>query len=402
MSMRSTSGLLAVMVLSACDVGSSSSKSSNVSTPGPLRGCSPDAGPKVAPGGYYTNGASVCAADGTPHLFHGVARPSLEWGSSGDHIGLSDFQKMAEWHANIVRIALNQDFWLSGAMLNDPGYQDRIDGAVRDAEAAGLDVILDLHWSDRGNLAVDKLKGQNQLGSSNQQQMADQNSKQFWSEVAAKYKADGHVLFELYNEPNKISWDVWLHGGAVEEYTAVGMQELYDTVRASGANNLVIAGGLSWAFNLGPVRSSPIDGYNVVYASHPYNKSDDAEIFWENSFGYLGSEDIAPVVLTEFGDPTDKCTGAWDSKLISYADARHISWTAWAWYPSGCNFPALISDWDYTTTVQGDVVKAALLTYPYEPGGRPASDNDGGARSEAGSPSDGGVDATSDDASDGR
>jgi hypothetical protein len=50
----------------------------------------------------------------------------------------------------------------------------------------------------------------------------------------------------------------------------------------------------------------------------------------------------------------------------------------------------LISDWDYTTTVQGDVVKAALLAYPYEPGGRPASSNEGGV----------GVDAGSGDASD--
>jgi aryl-phospho-beta-D-glucosidase BglC (GH1 family) len=323
---------------------------------------------------------------------------------------LDDFRKMAEWHANVVRIALNQDFWLSGAALHDPSYEDRIDGAVRDAEAAGLDVILDLHWSDRGNLAVDKLKGQNQAGTSNQQQMADQNSKQFWSEVAAKYKDDGHVLFELYNEPNKISWDVWLNGGIVDGYTAVGMQALYGAVRGTGADNLVIAGGLNWAFNLSAVEASPIDGYNILYAAHPYDKSDDAPNVWETSFGYLGSQDIAPVILTEFGDPNTKCTGAWDSSLIAYADARHISWTAWAWYPSGCSFPALISDWSYTTTVQGDVVKAALLGYSYAPAGRLGSGRDGdasvaegggardsgagGTSSEAGSPSGGiGVDA---------
>lgn len=371
---------MAVLILSACDVGSrSSATSSSSSTAGALRGCNTDDAPKVAPGGYYTNGASVCGADGTPHLFHGVARPSLEWSASGDHIGLDDFRKMAEWHANVVRIALNQDFWLSGAALYDPSYEDRTDGAVHDAEAAGLDVILDLHWSDRGNLTVDKLDGQNQVGSSNQQQMADQNSKQFWSEVAAKYKDDGRVLFELYNEPNKIAWDVWLDGGTVEEYTAVGMQALYDAVRATGADNLVVAGGLNWAFDLSAVRTSPIDGYNVVYASHPYNKSDDAPSVWETSFGYLASQDVAPVLLTEFGDPTKNCTGAWDSNLITYADARHISWTAWAWYPSGCSFPALISDWGYTTTVQGDVVRAALLAYPYVPAGRASSGSDGGA-----------------------
>jgi hypothetical protein len=43
-----------------------------------------------------------------------------------------------------------------------------------------------------------------------------------------------------------------------------------------------------------------------------------------------------------------------------------MSWTAWAWYATGspgCSFPSLIVDWSATPTVQGDVVKAALLGY---------------------------------------
>ena len=85
----------------------------------------PDTGVNVvtAPGGYYTNGASVCSADGTAHLFHGVDRPSLEWNSSGqwnnsEGIPRSDFAAIATWHANVVRISLNQDFWLAGAALH--------------------------------------------------------------------------------------------------------------------------------------------------------------------------------------------------------------------------------------------------------------------------------------------
>ena len=43
--------------------------------------------------------------------------------------------------------------------------------------------------------------------------MADTNSITFWSQVAAIYKNDGRVLFELYNEPHDISWTVWKSGG---------------------------------------------------------------------------------------------------------------------------------------------------------------------------------------------
>ena len=201
-----------------------------------------------------------------------------------------------------------------------------------------------------------------------QQQMADVNSQQFWREVASKYKGDGHVLFELYNEPHDISWSTWLNGGAVLGYQVVGMQELYDTVRSAGADNIVIAGGINWAFDLAGVAATPIQGYNVMYATHPYYPQD-SQLQWDQKFGYLAAQDIAPVIITEFGDHTDACTGDWNTQLIQYADARQVSWTAWAWWPAGCSFPALISDWNYTPTVQGAAVKAALFDYPYQPAG---------------------------------
>ncbi len=114
-------------------------------------------------------------ADGSAHLFHGVARPSMEWDSAGEWRNAggmrADFEMMATWHANVVRIALNQDFWLSGAALYAPAYQATVDQAVKMAEAAGLDVILDLHWSDRGDWSA-KIAGQGQgkVGHADQQQ----------------------------------------------------------------------------------------------------------------------------------------------------------------------------------------------------------------------------------------
>jgi hypothetical protein len=190
---RLAPGLLAFYFLTACDPGASAGAVADDSIVSP-RGCTVSSGsaPPVAPGGYYTNGTTVCTAAGVPHLFHGVARPSLEWDPKGESNGsqgipASDFQAMAAWHANVVRIAMNQDFWLEGAALQDPAYPDTIDRAVKDAEAAGMDVILDLHWSDQGHLDVTESgNAQDKPTSSDQQPMADVNSKTFWSEVATK------------------------------------------------------------------------------------------------------------------------------------------------------------------------------------------------------------------------
>jgi endoglucanase len=384
---------------------SSTTTSASAGANGP-QGCTVASGaPVFAPGGYYTNGSQVCTAQGQPHVFQGVDRPSLEWSSAGENITPGDFAAMADWHANVVRIALNQDFWLSAAALSDGNYPYAVDQAVGFAEAAGLDVILDLHWSDQGNLAASQLGGANDTaGSSTQQPMADTNSVTFWSQVADKYKGDGHVMFELYNEPNGISWDIWLNGGTTHGYQAVGMQMLYDTVRATGAQNLVIAGGNSWAFDLSGVASHRINGYNVLYASHPY-KSNDSPGQWPSSFGYLATQNIAPVIVTEFGDNrANVCTGDWDQSLIAYAAPLQISWTAWAWYPGNpCTFPALITAWDtHGSTVQGAAVQAALASNPkpvtwIEAGAPDAADSD--AASDA-TTSDGAGDASVVDLSD--
>ena len=381
--------LVYLAALAGCDSGGSSGTTGSFdATPGALKGCDA-ANVKTAPGGYYTNGATVCTADGTPHLFHGVDRPSMEWDPQGEYNGgvgipRADFDAMAAWHANVVRVALNQDFWLTGAALHSPNYQALVDSVVKSAEGAGLDVILDLHWSDRGDLTASTAGGmQNTKGDVNQQPMADVNSKQFWLEVATKYKGDGHVLFELYNEPHDIQWATWLNGGPVKEYQAVGMQQLYDTIRGAGADNVVIAGGLSYAFDLSQARENLIQGYNVMYATHPY-KPQDPMTSWDRNFGYLAAQDIAPVIATEFGDSNTACTADWDNSLTDYCDQRKISWTAWAWYPGDCHFPSLISGWNYTPTTQGAAIKAKLLGYAdYAPAGNPSAPtgNSGGASS---------------------
>lgn len=316
------------------------------STPAPSRPRWPGlAGP------YTVRGNAILDASGQRHLFHGVDRPSLEWSSTGVALSPGDYALMASWNANVVRIALDQDFWLAGARRHDPGYTGLVDAQVAWAHAAGLDVILDLHWSDRGDLST---------ASPGQQRMPDVNSLELWREVAARYANDPGVLFELYNEPHDVSWDVWLSGGPTGEgWDAVGMQDLADAVRAAGATNVVLVGGLDWAYDLSQVPGHRVQGTNVAYATHVYESFWKAPTDWDSAWGSLAATD--PIVVTEFGT-TDGSTNYYDV-LIAYCDARAVSWTGWAWYPGGITFPALVTDWNGTPSPAGAVVKAALAGY---------------------------------------
>jgi endoglucanase len=336
-----------------------------------LTGCGTASTHPAAPGGYYVNGNTICTADGRAHLLHGVDRPSLEWSSGGENLSLADFRLMASWNANVVRIALNQDFWIADSPLFDPNYAGMVDTAVAWAETEGMDVILDLHWSDAGVLGCVDPDGC-------QQQMPDVNSITFWSEVAARYQGDGRVLFELYNEPHDVSWGVWKSGGAASDgFQAVGMQQLYDTVRATGAHNLVIIGGLNWAYDLSGVPANRIDGYNIVYATHPYGTTTGSSrppSDWGRAWGFLTATD--PVVVTEFGVLDDNgCSTAYDAQLIEYADAHFAGWSAWAWFAGDCTtgLITVIDDWTGTPSPTGAVVKAALLGYGDPPASPPGN-----------------------------
>jgi hypothetical protein len=358
--------------------GASSTSSTAASAPSPS-------------GGYSVSGASILDASGKPHVFRGADRSGLEFDSAGTGFSQGDYIVMAQWGANVVRLSLCQDYWLSDPSNGnyDPTYAATVDQQVQWAEGQGLDVILDLHTSDRGDYTVAPAA----------QQMPDAHSVTFWQEVAAKYMNDPHVLFELYNEPilyggstgtgqtsgsNFDPWAVWSQGGDSSSATggppgfanSIGMQTLYNTVRATGAQNLVVIGGIHNSYDLSGVPTHKINGTNIIYNTHPYDFSDKQPSTWYESFGALSA--TYPVIATEFGNQQSgvtngQCDTTYLSEFVQYANktavsgttapANILSWTAWAFYvdttADECHYPTILQDY-YDLNVNGVVVVAAL------------------------------------------
>lgn len=125
------------------------------------------------------------------------------------------------------------------------------------------------------------------------------------------------------------------------------MQQMYNTIRRTGAENVIIVNGLDWAYDLSQVDDYLIDGYNIMYSSHVYNIEPHklGEDNWEKFFGYLTSR--FPVILTEFGQFCDEKSN-YNKNLLTYLEKKKIHWTAWAWYVESCKMPSIISDYDGT------------------------------------------------------
>jgi aryl-phospho-beta-D-glucosidase BglC (GH1 family) len=338
----------------------------------------------AAPNGFSVIGNRIYdPATCQPILFHGATRPSLQWHWGGDDRFVDvdkDFATMRSWGVNLLRLPVSQTFWVPGNKQYDPGYKARVIDAVKKARATGMAVVVDLHAADRGNVNYSTVP--------DGQQMPDVNiSLPFWKDVAATFKDDGGVIFELYNEPHDVEWDVWRNGGPVasgpmyaggpyaDGYMSVGMQQLYDAVREAGAKNLVLINGLHWGYFLDGVPDHRVTGYNIVYGAHPYDWPDKQPETWEGAFGSLTATD--PVIISEFG--AYDCTRLfYYDAVLDYADRKGMSWIAWAWWTPPpvsdtytadqrqhdvCKFPALITDWGGTPSPSGQIIKARLATY---------------------------------------
>ncbi|HLV80347.1 MAG TPA: cellulase family glycosylhydrolase [Chthonomonadaceae bacterium] len=317
-------------------------------------------------------GTQVLNSKNEPVWLRGVNAASMEWTSDGEgHILDTVKTAIQDWHVNIIRLPLAQDRWFGKAPeQKDEGkaYRALVRQIVDECASHGCYILLDLHWSDAGEW------GQ-QIG---QHAMPDENSVTFWKDCARTYRNHPAVLFDLYNEPHDVSWDVWSRGGTVTEhdrqrnymktYEAVGMQTLLDTVRSTGAKNVVIAGGLDWAYDLsgfleGRQLSDP-KGHGVIYANHDYPFKGDTFDQW------LAKMEKAtraiPVIVSEFGADgfsrrrrPQQAGDQWILHVLQALQEHQWNWIAWDLHPSAG--PTLISDWDYTPTPHfGIYVKEAL------------------------------------------
>jgi hypothetical protein len=297
----------------------------------------------------------------------GGSAGSLGWGIFDGPTDLASVKAIASWHANTVRVPLNEDCWLGINGVNPSfggaAYQAAVQSYVSMIHQAGLYVILDLHWNAPGTVAA-----------AAQQPMPDaDHAVDFWKSVATTFSSDPAVVFDLYNEPflygsymqnsSGDPWDCWLNGCGLNQYltggnpytqnfawNAVGMQTLVGAIRGVGATNPLMIGGLDWANDLsGWLAHLPQDPQHAIVASwHSYpGQGCSATSCWTSVIAPIALQ--VPVVTGETGDNVSSAATFVDS-LLPWADAQGISYLGWTWNTWGDPANILIADYAGTPT----------------------------------------------------
>ncbi|OGC53220.1 hypothetical protein A3D91_02240 [candidate division WWE3 bacterium RIFCSPHIGHO2_02_FULL_38_14] len=308
--------------------------------------------------GYRVVGNKIIDENGIPHVFRGVTLPGLdwyhpEWGFE-QYLNRDTISRIKSWNANVVRLPLFQRPWRENGE-----YIRKVQELVRWIKEENMDVVLDLHLSERGDpsMPFEDLK---------EPPMPDLGSVGFWVSVSAVFGDDPSIIFELYSEPHDVQPNVWLNGGNVEGYVSVGMQTIVDAIRNGGSENLIVVNGLNWGFNHSDLLR--VVGNKIVYGSHTYTNWDESDEVgeWEEAWGFLTTS--YPVILTSFGHINGDCDGkgpAAIESLLTFAEGSGVEgYIGWAWYVGGCEFPSIITSWDGTPTDTGKVVKKFLQLNP--------------------------------------
>lgn len=144
-----------------------------------------------------------------------------------------------DWHCEVVRASMAVEW---GGYLSHPEQeQAKIETVVRAAIELGMYVIIDWH-DHHANRNVEV-------------------ARKFFGEMASKFGSFPNVIYETFNEPEKISWN-----DSIKPYH----EAIIAAIRQYDKRNLIVCGTPTWSQDVDVAAENPIIGENIAYSLHYY------------------------------------------------------------------------------------------------------------------------------------
>lgn len=249
-----------------------------------------------------------------------------------------------------------------------------LDAVIAGASKRGIRVVLDRHRPD----------GSAQSALWYTAAYPEQRWLDDWKMLASRYAEDPTVIgFDLHNEPHGAA--TWGSDDTATDWR-LAAERAGAAIQAINPELLIIVEGIEhvdgkggwWGGNLraagrAPVRLPVRD--HVVYSPHEYPASvspmpwlsapdfpNNLPSVWDETFGYLVKQDIAPVWIGELGTRYEAAGDKeWLAALASYISTTEMSFAFWCLNPNSPETGGILADDWQTPMTQKHAAIAPLL-----------------------------------------
>jgi endoglucanase len=204
-----------------------------------------------------------------------------------------------DWGCSVIRAAMGVE--PDGGYIKQPQQSMKLVKAVVDA-AIKEDIYVIIDWHSH-NIKLEE-------------------AKTFFTDMAKTYGKHPHVIYEIFNEPERQSWQ------EVKAYSI----ELIKTIRAIDPDNIILVGSPHWDQDVHVVADDPITGFdNIMYTLHYYAATHKQSLRDRGTYAIgkglpLFISESAGMEATGDGPLNE---GEWE-QWIDWAENNKVSWVTWS------------------------------------------------------------------------
>lgn len=333
-------------------------------------------------GYWHTQGSQILDSNNLPVRIAGVNWFGFETSNFAPHgLWVRNYKDMLDQikqqGANTIRLPYSNQLFDPGSTpngidaaknpdlvgLNGLQVMDKI---VNYAGQIGLRIILDRHRPDASAQSALWYTS----AYSEDRWISD------WKMLATRYNNNPTVIGgDLHNEPHSPA--CWGCGDNATDWR-LAAQRAGNAIASVNPNWLIFVEGTEcyngdcywWGGNLEGVKTAPVvlnNPNHLVYSTHDYPASVFGQSWfsapnypanlgsvWDNHWGYIYKNNLAPVWVGEFGTKLQSTSDQqWLQSLTAYmgTGVKGINWTFWSWNPNSGDTGGILQD-DWLTVNQ--------------------------------------------------
>jgi len=144
----------------------------------------------------------------------------------------------------------------------------------------------------------------------------------FFSMMSKQYGSYPHVIYEIYNEPDRETWP------EVKTYS----ESVIKAIRANDPDNIILVGSPHWSQDVHLAAEDPIKGYsNLMYTMHFYAGTHKK---WLRERTDEAIKKGLPVFISECAGMEATGNGPLDNNewnaFVEWMDKQQLSWIGWS------------------------------------------------------------------------